>query len=234
MSFRSCETLRDACWGSLCSSGNEMGNDHFICLATNAVLVPDMSNVSNDIASVEDSELCLNWQGLVSLDWAVFCIMFWPALARVSSASSKFKYKNKKIQKVVSLRHVLTYVSLVHVSPASCYVPTTFAAASVRLTMNWGLWNTVERPGDVACTSYALLCLAKIWHPAGFDQGIMTPFIELCTEWCQDDVDWNRRCIFCLDYLELVNCPTRWSLYCPLGICIDHIYWNIFEIYFAT
>ena len=34
--------------------------DHFICWATNAVLVPDMSNVSNDIASVEDSELCLN------------------------------------------------------------------------------------------------------------------------------------------------------------------------------
>ena len=107
MSFRSCETLRDACWGSLCSSGNERGNmavtepfetyDHFICWATNAVLVPDMSNVSNDIASVEDSELCLNWQGLVSLDWAVFCIMFWPALARVSSASSKFKYKNKKL-----------------------------------------------------------------------------------------------------------------------------------------
>ena len=98
-------------------------------------------------------------------------------------------------QKVVSLRHVLTHVSLVYVRPASCYVPTTFAAASVRLTMNWGLWNTVERPGDVACTSYALLCLAKIWHPVGFDQGIMTPFIELCTEWCQDDVDWNRRCL---------------------------------------
>ena len=21
----------------------------------------------------------------------------------------------------------------------------------------------------------------------------------------------------------VVNCPTRWSLYCPLGICIDHL-----------
>ena len=31
----------------------------------------------------------------------------------------------------------------------------------------------------------------------------------------------------------LVNCPTRWSLYCPLGICIDHpnpdLKWNIVQ-----
>ena len=26
--------------------------------------------------------------------------------------------------------------------------------------------------------------------------------------------------------LLLVNCPTRWSLYCPLGICIDHLFHN--------
>ena len=25
---------------------------------------------------------------------------------------------------------------------------------------------------------------------------------------------------------QLVNWPTRWSLYCPLGICIDHLYFT--------
>ena len=30
----------------------------------------------------------------------------------------------------------------------------------------------------------------------------------------------------CRDWGRVVNCPTRWSLYCPLGICIDHLFHN--------
>ena len=40
------------------------------------------------------------------------------------------------------------------------------------------------------------------------------------SEFQHDQMIWNNA------YKNVVNCPTRWSLYYPLGFCIDHLYFK--------
>ena len=108
-----------------------------------------------------------------------------------------------------------------------CFLPACQVGADLRIHPSSGLLFPFERSRlyYIFTNNTISLCLLKCKTETCL---IITEYIFICCLlWQSSSLFSKKTCWGKILYGQIVNCPSRWSLYCHLDFCIYHLYREI-------